>query len=459
MSVDADPADDLPPLVLTAPLTPGPVAPAERVTAVDVLRGVALLGILPMNIVGFAWPFAAYFDPTAGGGFEGLDRVIWIVCHLVFDQKMLTIFSMLFGAGLVLMGDRAEARGRSLTKVYYRRVLWLLVIGMIHAYLIWDGDILITYAQCGLLLYLFRRKSPRTLIVLGACLILVAALVGFAISFGIEFVKDSAAIAAAAEKVGERPPRFRSALRTVWDEDLRADFAPTPEERAKKHNEEIAVYRGGYLGIVRHRVSEVVMMQTVGFVLFMVWGVGGRMLMGMGLMKLGVFAAARPARFYGRLIVLGYGLGLPLVTYDTFVLINEGFAGPALLRSKATYNEISSVLVALGHVGVVMLAARAGALPWLTSRLAAVGRMALTNYLTHSLVCTTIFYGYGFGLFATINRTGLMGIVLAIWAVQLMVSPLWLAHFRFGPAEWVWRSLTYWRPQPMRQIKARFSHV
>src|SRR5437763_17136108 len=109
MSVDA--ADELPPLVLPAPRMPEPAAPADRVTAVDVLRGVALLGILPMNTVAFAWPFAAYFDPTAGGGFDGLDRVIWIVCHIVFDQKMLTIFSMLFGAGLVLMADRVEARG------------------------------------------------------------------------------------------------------------------------------------------------------------------------------------------------------------------------------------------------------------------------------------------------------------------------------------------------------------
>src|SRR5262245_28441400 len=158
MTVDAGPADELPPLVLPVSRTPGPVAPAERVTAVDVLRGVALLGILPMNIVAFAWPFSAYFDPTAGGGFEGLDRVIWIVCHIVFDQKMLTIFSMLFGAGLVLMGERAEARGRSITGIYYRRVLWLLAIGMVHAYLLWDGDILVAYAQCGLFLYLFRRN-------------------------------------------------------------------------------------------------------------------------------------------------------------------------------------------------------------------------------------------------------------------------------------------------------------
>src|SRR6185437_13276031 len=109
-----------------------------------------------------------------------------------------------------------------------------------------------------------------------------------------------------------------------------------------------------------------------------------------------------------------------------------------------------SVMVALGHVGALLLIYKAGMLTWLTTRLAAVGRMALSNYLTHSIVCTTIFYGYGFGLFGTINRTGLAAIVLAIWIFQLIISPIWLEHFRFGPAEWLWRSLTYWRLQPVR---------
>jgi uncharacterized protein len=114
------------------------------------------------------------------------------------------------------------------------------------------------------------------------------------------------------------------------------------------------------------------------------------------------------------------------------------------------YNMFGSLVVAAGHVGLLMLIVESGALKWLTSRLAAVGRMALSNYLTHSLICTTLFYGYGLGLFGHINRTGLVGVVLAIWIFQLWISPIWLKRYRFGPAEWVWRSLTYWRLQPMR---------
>ena len=134
-----------------------PVAAAERFFAVDVLRGFALLGILAMNIVGFGWPEAAYGDPFRGGGFEGLDRGVWFVNHMFFEAKMMTIFSMLFGAGLVLMDQRAEKRGAKIRGVYYRRILWLLVIGLIHSYLIWWGDILVLYAECGLFLYFFRN--------------------------------------------------------------------------------------------------------------------------------------------------------------------------------------------------------------------------------------------------------------------------------------------------------------
>jgi uncharacterized protein len=150
------------------------------------------------------------------------------------------------------------------------------------------------------------------------------------------------------------------------------------------------------------------------------------------------------------MIGLGYGVGLPLMVFDAAALIAHRFSAEYQLSGGALYNLFGSVVVALGHMGLLMLVVQQGALRWLTTRLAAVGRMALSNYLTHSIVCTTLFYGYGFGQFGQINRTGLAGIVLLIWIAQLVVSPVWLKYFRFGPAEWLWRSLTYWRPQPMR---------
>jgi uncharacterized protein len=131
-------------------------------------------------------------------------------------------------------------------------------------------------------------------------------------------------------------------------------------------------------------------------------------------------------------------------------LIGPEFSTHYELHGGFLYNAYGSVIVALGHVGAMMLIVKSGALGWLTRRLAAVGRMALTNYLTHSIVGTTLFFGYGFGLFGTINRTGLAAVVLTIWIMQLVISPIWLKHFRYGPAEWLWRSLTYWRVEPLR---------
>jgi uncharacterized protein len=443
----AQPAPVLPPPQLKAM----PVVAAERVASVDVLRGVALLGILAMNIVGFAWPFAAYDNPLRGGGFFGLNRGIWIFNHLVFDGKMMTIFSMLFGAGLVLMGDRADARGASLGWTYYRRVFWLLVFGALHGYFLWSGDILFFYAQCGFVLYPFRRRSAPTLIIVGILFLLVVVVFGAAIQGGLGFLEMTSHQAQAARQDGRHPTKFQAWIDEVWTQTMLPKVVKSSEKKAEQFTKEIETFRGSYGGIVRHNIKELIGAQTFGFIFFLLWMVGGRMLLGMGLMKMGVFAASRSRRFYVWMVLLGYGIGLPLLIYDTYALIEHDFHYKHSLPSMYLFNYFGSILVALGHVGVVMLICQAGAIPWLTRRLAAVGRMALTNYLTQSLICTAIFYGWGLGLFATMDRTELAGVVLAIWIFQLLISPVWLAFFRFGPAEWLWRSLTYWRLQPIRR--------
>jgi uncharacterized protein len=427
-----------------------PVSAAERFFAVDVLRGFALLGILAMNIVAFAWPMEAYRDPFRGGGFAGTDRAVWFLNHLVFEGKMMTIFSMLFGAGLVLMDQRAASRGASVRGIYYRRVLWLLVIGMVHAYLIWDGDILVLYAECGLFLYLFRNRTPRTLIILGVSALMLLVPLVLGISAGIDYLKATAARVEAQIQAGETPQKFEKRLHDFWTDNLQKRFTPNPEQEAQEWAKELAVHRGGYRGIVAHRAFPLLMAHTIGFLLGGGLLAAGRMLVGMGLMKLGVFSAARSRRFYGWMAGLGYGIGLPLMIFDGLELIAHRFSMGYLLHGGIFTNAFGSVVVALGHVGLLMVIVQSGALGWLTRRLAAVGRMALSNYLAHSIICTTLFYGYGLGLFGQVNRTGLAAIVLAIWIAQLAISPIWLKSFRFGPAEWLWRSLTYWRLQPMR---------
>jgi len=425
---------------------PAPVAPSERFGSIDVIRGFALLGILAININSFALPWVAYMNPTIAGGFTGLNFAEWIFAWFIFEEKMMSIFSMLFGAGIVLMTDRALARGGSPAGFFYRRAAILLVLGLLHGYLLWEGDILYCYALCGMIVYLLRKKSPRTLLLLGVLVLLPGLLIPQASSIFFRRTREAAARVEAALKAG-KAPALEDQRYSEIRKGFREAFHPTPAVLAR----EIKVRReGSYLEIVRERAPGTFFMETFLFAILIVWSVGGRMLIGMGLLKLGVFSAERSQRFYATMILMGYGLGWPLVAAGAYGLIRHNFDVDYLLGGGMSYNEIGSILVALGHVGAIVLIYKAGAVTWLTRRLAAVGRMALTNYLMQTILCTTLFYGYGFGLFARLDRVQLLGVVAAIWVFQLWYSPLWLARFRFGPAEWLWRSLTYGKAQAMR---------
>ena len=423
-----------------------PVASGQRLQSIDTLRGFALLGILVMNITGMAFPFAAYFDPMAYGGATGANYGAWVFAHLFFDLKMMGIFSMLFGAGLVLMAERAEAAGRSFGGVHYRRMFWLLLIGLVHAYFIWSGDILVTYALCGLILYPLRLRSPRTLILLAAGVLVLGALLmtggGLAQGQLREVVAEIEAKVAAGE---EMTPR-RAGFVEQW-EGLRRSFSPTPEETA----ETIATMRGSAGEVWRAVVEETVGMhlQAVPFDLF--WRALALMLIGMGLMKTGVFSAERGAGFYWKWVLAGFGLGVPIIAFGIVQWDRHGYDFIMRFTVDGHYNYFASVLVSMAYVGVIMLVCQSGRLPGVRSRLAAVGRMALTNYLLQSLIAVSIFYGYSLGLYGHFSRLELWWFILGIWALQLALSPWWLQRFRFGPAEWLWRTLTYWRRQPMRR--------
>jgi uncharacterized protein len=415
-----------------------PVRPSQRVVAVDVLRGVALLGILAMNIVFFAWPMGGYENPHWSGGRSLANDAHWTLNTLLFSGKMMSLFSMLFGAGLVLMCQRADQRGARTAGVYYRRIFWLLCIGMVHAYLVWSGDILVMYAVCGIALYWFRNFSARTLVVMGVLLLLIQSAIQHGFTEYGQWARGISQRVEANEAAGVASEDWELGVHQGWKEGMRGFLSPTQEDFDK----EIAVYRGGYLEIVAHRAPEVMFFHLFGFFLFGLGGVGGRMLLGMALMKLGVFSAQRSTMFYRNLLIVGYGLGLLCTVPPVIVLLRDDFD---TLQSPwaTTLLATGMVPMALGHTALVMLIFQSGIWRGMLDRLAAVGRMALTNYLTQSLICTTLFYGYGIGLFGTIDRWALWFFVLAIWALQLVYSPWWMSRFRYGPAEWVWRRLTY----------------
>ena len=403
----------------------GPVTGAARIDAIDVLRGVALLGILLMNVQSFAMPQAAYFNPTAYGDLEGANLYVWVAGRMLADQKFLAIFSMLFGAGIVLMAGRAEARGGA-RRAHYRRMGWLLVIGLLHAHLLWPGDILFLYAVCGMLVYPLRRQPAGRLLVLGA--VVLAAGSAISVASGLSF--------------------------PYWPEAERAAFtADTWRPPPAMIDAELAAWRGGWLDQQPVRSAGAFEFETFTLIFWGVWRAGGLMLIGMAFFKWGVFGAERPPRFYAALIAAAVAVGLPLQAYGIALDFARGWAVWSFFLG-AQFIYWPGIAVSLGYVGVVMLACRTAARRRLSRPLAAVGRTALTNYLLQTLLCTTIFYGHGLGWFGSVDRVGQLGVAAAVWAAQLVASPLWLRRFRFGPAEWAWRWLTYGVRPPLRRTPA-----
>ena len=177
----------------------------------------------------------------------------------------------------------------------------------------------------------------------------------------------------------------------------------------------------------------------------------------MALFKLGVLNARRSRRFYRRLLLLGFGIGIPIAAYGVYTNFAAGWDVRYSFFLGSQFNDWASIPVALGWVGTVMLACRSTAFAQISPVLAAVGRMAFSNYILQTLICTTIFYGHGLGFFGRVDRLGQVGIVLMIWALELILSPLWLARFQFGPLEWLWRCLTYWRRQPFLKLQPSFT--
>jgi len=435
---DAD--ESAPPLV-------APATPQERIESIDVLRGVSVLGILLININSFGLPFAAYTDPSTYGGASGANFVVWLVNHVLFEGKMRAIFSMLFGASVVILTSRAERRGGGveIADVYYRRTLWLIAIGVLHAYFIWYGDILFFYGVVGLALFPFRKLSARTLCILGVLLLCVHAVQGVR---GIHKAERAARTIAEIETI----ERAGQALTANQQEQLnsareqREYFKPDARTIAA----EIETTRGGgYIENLKARSHVTASLQSDVFYRYLIWDIAGMLLLGMGLMKLGVFDASRSVRFYVFMAIVGYGVGVPLATVLSLRWAHSGFDVTAMFRYIRAPDDIVRFSVAAGHIAVVMLICKSGVLPATRRALAKVGRMALTNYLLMSVLCTLLFYGYGLGMFAELERFELLYVVVIVWGVNVIVSMIWLTYFRFGPIEWAWRSLTYAKVQPM----------
>lgn len=407
--------------------SPEPASARPRIVAIDAVRGFAVCGILLMNIVSMGEPGYAYTDPNYYGGAHGADLAAWAVAYVVADGKMRALFTMLFGASLLLITDAAEGRRPGPARIHYSRMTWLLVFGMLHAWLVWYGDILVEYALCGAIAYLARRWPARALAFTALCLI------GYdAIQSLIEW-HDASLLRALA--TGPHPPA--DAVRE-WGKVL-AQTTPSPARLGT----ELRLYRGGFADVFRARAETTALLQST-FLPTFVPGSLGFVTLGMMLYRLGFWTGEWRSRAYARLVALGGGAMLLTVPVAAAIVAHQ--FDPAFLPLADVLSLLLRPFLALGYAAAVILAVRAGAARWLVARLAAGGRMAFSNYLGTSLVMTTLFYGYGAGLFGRLSRAELYPVVLVQWALMLGWSKPWLARFRYGPFEWAWRSLSRGRP-------------
>jgi uncharacterized protein len=403
----------------------------DRLITLDALRGFAVMGILAMNIVAFAMPEMAYVSPKAYGGDTASDIAAWGLGFLLFDGKMRGLFSILFGASMLLIIDRAEANGESPRTVHYRRMAWLAVFGLCHFFFIWWGDILFLYAGVGCIAFGFRKWEARRLIKWAIGLFTLGVVLT-SLFFGAQLF-----IAAQADNPASP---MAEAGREVRDEYAKIDAELT---------EELALYRGPYPPILDERLGSAVN-PVVGVLMTMLETLP-LMMLGMALFRNGFLTGSWSSEDYRRTALrwLPPGILLTLIVgwlqwrsgFDYIVAVNAfmAWAGPGRLMMTIAYAAL-----------LVLLIRQAAASPFI-ARVAAAGRAAFSNYLGTSIVMTTIFYGYGLGLFGDVGRWTLYLYCIAMWAVMLLWSKPWLDRYRYGPLEWLWRSLARGSFQPMRK--------
>lgn len=395
-----------------------PVAATSRIASLDVMRGLAVLGILAVNVVSFGLPLMVYDDlslsPFAVTGANAVAR--WTM-DVFFHQKFITLFSMLFGASIFLVGGERDdaARGRLLR----RRLFWLAIIALIHGLAFWYGDVLLLYAWSGLFVMLMRSMRAGTLIGIG----LGATLVLGAMQAGVTWLFVAG------------PPVFTEVMNEGG-----------PHYTAAMVAESIAAYRSGWAGAMGQNVQNWLLLQGASLTMFVLPTIA-LMMLGMGLFKSGFFSGRAPTWLYATLIVVG-GAVLALLGVLEWT---EAMAPPNTDPTRGLAGAVASfpIFVTLAYVSVIVLATTRG-LSGLTAALRPVGQMAFTNYLTQTLIMATIFYmPWGPRLFGQVDYVQMCGLVLAVWAAQLIWSPLWLSRFSMGPLEWVWRCVTYGRRVPI----------
>lgn len=379
----------------------------RRWHALDVIRGAAMLGIVVMNVPGYALPSASYVNPAAQGPLTGLDWIAWACTHVFAEQKFMTLFSLLFGVGVMLAAERRSAHGVSPWPDFLRRSAFLLGLGVAHAYLIWYGDVLTTYALAGVVAMTMRKAGTRALLAMGVCLLALPSLYSVALGF-----------------------TFDSFPEPVKLEIVQA-YTPSAEAIAREQ----AAYLSGWLGQMRQRAADAWILQTFLMATVFFWRAAGLMLIGMALYRIGYVDASRPAADYRRLLNIALPAGIALILVGIYCNEKHAWQAAFSMFLGSQFNYWGSVAVALGYLAVLNLVVRQRRLQKLQRALADTGRMTLSLYLLMSIVGTFVFYGHGLSQYDQVGRLGLLLITPLFWIIELIAVRSWRSQSGAGPLE------------------------
>jgi uncharacterized protein len=410
------------------------VTQTDRHLSLDAIRGFAVMGILLLNIVGFAMPDAGYVNPAAWGGTDPLNAGVWAVNFVLFDGKMRGLFSVLFGASMLLVIQRAEAAGQNARSVHLNRMAWLFVIGAAHFILLWWGDILVPYAICGTLALFFVKKDVKQLLRWAAIFYLLYFLLTLVLVGGGWWQAIQAA-----------EPGANAAMVKGTQEMLASFGKPGTEDIA----ESLKIYRSGWLTIVQHHLA-LFPDTLVSTLFFFTLDTLGMMLLGMAMLKSGFILGLWAPAIYAKIAARAFLIGLPPMIALAAWVMTSGFDTVITFGAFFSFSFPFRVVLTVGWAAALLWLVVQHRESPLIARVAAAGRAAFSNYLGTSVLMTFIFYGWGLGLFGQIDRATAMLFVLAAWGIMLAWSKPWLQRHRFGPAEWLWRSLARRKLQPMR---------
>ena len=429
-----------------------PILQSERIDILDSLRGIAVLGILLMNIPYFALPSPAQFwDLVVLNELGTINEKVWLVVTGVLNGTMRALFCVMFGAGIILFTERQEKKSSSVLSAdyYHRRHLWLIFFGLIHCYvLLWPGDYLFLYGCCGLLLFTFRRLSAKGL--------LIAAAVCFLCMItreNVDLNRNKKVIS-----VGEQIQAIDTTVTKLsinQKEKLGAMIAfknrSTVESRKKEMENNLRKVRGNYSDFYKYW-SDFGFSIVTSMLYSRIWDLLSFMFIGMAFYKNGMLTGNVPAKIYWLMLFVGLGAGILLSWAEIKLMLQHEFNRFEYTKAvRFSFTEVSRVFRSLGIFAMIMLLFKSGWFKWFFALMKPVGRMAFTNYVTQSVFMGLFFYGIGFGMFGKLQRFEIYYVVGITWVIQIIWSHLWLRYFQFGPFEWIWRQLTYWKQIPLKQ--------